>query len=230
MKNKYNYSKYKCPYSHLENGVGHELKGSECILDTYGVWCRCGFRGPTSYLSPKDLNLELKEDSNNRELTPVLISELIANWDTSIIDLYRNEGMFVSYDVRARDCSLQYNNISEEYYVMYKDVTFGIHDIYNLRESSNIKNSECDIKDIAKRYSLIQMHSYFTGEAFEAWIRPDETLMIQRCVLEKGKVVYKFRILPNIIDEDRIGHIDFTKHYYENFEDAAKALVNLNVE
>ena len=58
MKNKDDYSKYKCPYSHLEKDCGHELHGPEGHEDTYGVWCACGFRGPVFYLDPKDLNLE----------------------------------------------------------------------------------------------------------------------------------------------------------------------------
>jgi len=61
MKNKADYSKYKCPYSHLEKECMHELNGPEGYENTYGVWCACGFRGPVFYLEPKDLNLELKD-------------------------------------------------------------------------------------------------------------------------------------------------------------------------
>ena len=60
MKNKYDYSKYKCPYEHLEKECGHHLKGPEGYEDAYGVWCACGFRGPVFYLDPYDLKLEKK--------------------------------------------------------------------------------------------------------------------------------------------------------------------------
>ena len=60
MKNKADYSLYKCPYEHLEKEVGHELKGPEGYENTYGVWCACGFRGPVFYLDPAELNLTLK--------------------------------------------------------------------------------------------------------------------------------------------------------------------------
>jgi len=62
MKNQADYSKYKCPYEHLEKECGHELKGPEGFEDTYGVWCACGFRGPVFFGDPSDLNLELKQD------------------------------------------------------------------------------------------------------------------------------------------------------------------------
>ena len=58
LKNEVNYSQYKCPYSHLEKECGHELHGPEGYEDCYGVWCKCGFRGPVFYLSTDDLKLE----------------------------------------------------------------------------------------------------------------------------------------------------------------------------
>lgn len=61
MKNKADYSKYKCPYSHLKKDFGHELHGPEGFEDTFGVWCACGFRAPVFYLDPVDLRLELKD-------------------------------------------------------------------------------------------------------------------------------------------------------------------------
>jgi len=57
MKNMFDYSKFKCPYDHLEKECGHELKGPEGYEDTYSVWCACGFKGPVFYLDPKDLKL-----------------------------------------------------------------------------------------------------------------------------------------------------------------------------
>lgn len=85
------------------------------------------------------------------------------------------------------------------------------------------------IADVMQRYSLLQMQNAFTGEMLETWYRPDMMLLIERWVLEKGKVVDKFRVLPNTNDVSKIGHIDFTKHYYTNFEDAVKAMCSLNV-
>jgi len=58
IKNKADYSLYKCPYSHLEKDCGHELKGPEGYEYAYGVWCDCGFRGPVFCLEPEELLLE----------------------------------------------------------------------------------------------------------------------------------------------------------------------------
>ena len=65
MKNKVDYSQYKCPYSHLKKDCGHELHGPEGYEQTYGVWwygvwCACGFRAPVFYLDPDDLGLKKK--------------------------------------------------------------------------------------------------------------------------------------------------------------------------
>jgi len=96
----------------------------------------------------------------------------------------------------------------------------------NLNEA---ENSVLNIADVMQRYSLIQLQSAFTGEMFETWYRPDMKLFVERWVLEKDKIVDKFRILPNTNDISKIGHIDFTKHYYNNFEDAVKVMVSINV-
>lgn len=66
MKNKADYSKYRCPYDHLEKECGHELKGPEGYENTYGVWCACGFRGPLFYLEPKELKLNKKRIQRRR--------------------------------------------------------------------------------------------------------------------------------------------------------------------
>ncbi len=58
LKNRVDYSLYKCPYEHLEKECGHELTGPEGYENSYSVWCACGFRGPVFYLEPKDLRLE----------------------------------------------------------------------------------------------------------------------------------------------------------------------------
>jgi len=60
MKNIADYSKYKCPYAHLDKECGHKLEEPDGY-ETYGVWCACGFRGPIFYIDPKELNLELIE-------------------------------------------------------------------------------------------------------------------------------------------------------------------------
>jgi len=68
MKNEADYSKYKCPYSHLKKDCGHKLHGPEGYENTYSVWCECGFRGPVFYLNPKDLKLK-KIDNKSLNLT-----------------------------------------------------------------------------------------------------------------------------------------------------------------
>ena len=88
---------------------------------------------------------------------------------------------------------------------------------------------QLNIGAVMQRYSLLQMQSAFTGEMFETWYRPDMLLFVERWVLKEGKVIDKYRILPNTNDVRKIGHIDFTKHYYENFEDAVKNMVVINV-
>lgn len=60
MQSDIDYSKYKCPYEHLEKECGHELKHPEGFENVYSIWCNCGFRGPVFYLDPKDLKLEKK--------------------------------------------------------------------------------------------------------------------------------------------------------------------------
>ena len=68
MKDAVDYSKYECPYAHLEIEGSHELRGPEGYVDPYGdwyfrecrVWCNCGFRGPHLYLDPDDLGLKKK--------------------------------------------------------------------------------------------------------------------------------------------------------------------------
>ena len=84
-------------------------------------------------MDTENVSKEQKDNDNNRVLSPVVSSELLANWDTAIVDLYRNGGMFYAYDVRLRNCSLHYNDAFNEYYVRYRNVTFGMHDIYNRR-------------------------------------------------------------------------------------------------
>ena len=60
MENQADYSKYKCPYSHIEKECGHRLEGPEGYEKTYSVWCACGFRGPVFELDPEKLNLKTK--------------------------------------------------------------------------------------------------------------------------------------------------------------------------
>lgn len=59
LKNEADYSKYKCPYAHVEKDCGHRLEGPEGFENAYSVWCTCGFRGPVFYLDPEKLGLEL---------------------------------------------------------------------------------------------------------------------------------------------------------------------------
>ena len=101
-------------------------------------------------------------------------------------------------------------------------------ELYNQKPIAD-KQKQCDIHDVMQRYSLLQYKSAWTEEILDTWYRPDMMLFVERWVLEKGKVADKFRILPNTNDANKIGHIDFTKHYYKNFEEAVKNMVELNV-
>jgi len=65
MKNQFDYSKYKCPYSHIEKECGHELHGPEGY-DGNSVWCPCGYRGPVFCLDPEVLGLEKVDEDEER--------------------------------------------------------------------------------------------------------------------------------------------------------------------
>jgi hypothetical protein len=67
MKNQADYSKYECPYSHVEKDCGHELNGPEGYENTHSVWCPCGFRGPAFSIDPEKLNLKPRSDMKPEE-------------------------------------------------------------------------------------------------------------------------------------------------------------------
>jgi hypothetical protein len=68
MKNQADYSKYECPYSHIDKECGHELHGpAEEYEGMHGIWCACGFRGPVFCLDPVALNLNLKTPSDDKD-------------------------------------------------------------------------------------------------------------------------------------------------------------------
>ena len=95
MKNKADYSKYECPYSHLEKESGHELTGPEGHQDVYGVWCACGFRGPVFYLDPDELGLKLK---NN---TKVKITDVVDGKADSPLPIevrHQGDNVFKTYE------------------------------------------------------------------------------------------------------------------------------------
>ena len=77
MKNEVDYSKYECPYSHLEKESGHELHGPEGYEDCYGVWCVCGFRAPVFYLDPDVLGLKLKGSHDDSKWVCQKCGELV---------------------------------------------------------------------------------------------------------------------------------------------------------
>lgn len=52
------YSDYECPYSHIEKDCGHKLESPKGFVDTYSVWCACGFRGPVFVTDPIELKLK----------------------------------------------------------------------------------------------------------------------------------------------------------------------------
>ena len=64
----------------------------------------------------------------------IVFPQILAYWDTAIVDLNRNKGMFKFKNVRLRNCSLHFSETIGEYYVKYREVTFGAFDIYNLRQ------------------------------------------------------------------------------------------------
>ena len=67
------------------------------------------------------------------ENNTITIFDLLPKWDILIVDLNRNKGTFKFHDVRLRNCSLHYSQSFDEYYIRYKDITFGLFDIYNIK-------------------------------------------------------------------------------------------------
>lgn len=59
------------------------------------------------------------------------IFDILDKWDTAIVDLNRNGGLFRFDNIRLRNCSLHFSEATDEYYIRYRDVTFGVFDIYN---------------------------------------------------------------------------------------------------
>jgi hypothetical protein len=59
--------------------------------------------------------------------------EILEKWDSAIVDLNRNNGLFKFGNVRLRNCSLNYSESIDEYYLRYRDVTFRLLDVYNIR-------------------------------------------------------------------------------------------------
>ena len=81
-------------------------------------------------------NDELKNETANGTktvLSAVVFPQILEKWDTAIVDLNRNNGMFKFDNVRLRNCSLHFSETTAEYYVRYRDVTFGGFDVYNCR-------------------------------------------------------------------------------------------------
>lgn len=80
--------------------------------------------------------VELKNESANGTkpvLSAVVFPQILEKWDTAIVDLNRNDGMFKFDNVRLRNCSLHFSETTGEYYVRYREVTFGGFDVYNCR-------------------------------------------------------------------------------------------------
>jgi len=72
------------------------------------------------------------ETANGTKST-VVFPQILTKWDTAIVDLNRNNGMFKFDNVRLRNCSLHFSETTGEYYVRYRDVIFSTFDIYNCR-------------------------------------------------------------------------------------------------
>ena len=80
----------------------------------------------------------MNESNNNSETangtkSTVVFPQILTKWDTAIVDLNRNNGMFKFDNVRLRNCSLHFSEKTGEYYVRYRDVIFSKFDIYNCR-------------------------------------------------------------------------------------------------
>jgi hypothetical protein len=65
------------------------------------------------------------------------IDELLENWDSGTVDLNRGNGLYKIDNVRLRDCLLSFNKTTSEYYLIYREVTFGLYDVFNLRIINN---------------------------------------------------------------------------------------------
>ena len=83
------------------------------------------------------------------------------------------------------------------------------------------------MKELILKYNLKQQFSAYTGEPYNTWFRSDLLFFIERYVMREGKLVDEFRIRPNTNDISKIGHINFSKHYYKNFEDAVENLIKM---
>lgn len=72
-------------------------------------------------------------NTENNDMKSVSFTELLEKWDSAFIDLNRSNGLFRFDNVRLRNCSLHFTESFNEYFIRYKDVTFGLHDIFNIR-------------------------------------------------------------------------------------------------
>jgi hypothetical protein len=101
MKEMIDYSKYKCPYSHIEKECGHELHG----INTSSVWCACGFKGPVFCLDPDELRLEKKDKDSKqegKEYIPIpgkCVLAIVEHWKT------KNRRYAVLYASDEDDCN-----------------------------------------------------------------------------------------------------------------------------
>lgn len=84
-------------------------------------------------MNKSNINHEPANGTKPVLLSAVVFSQILQKWDTAIVDLNRNNGMFKFDNVRLRNCSLHFSETIGEYYVRYSDVTFGEFDVYNCR-------------------------------------------------------------------------------------------------
>ena len=63
-------------------------------------------------------------------ISPVTYIELLSNWDTAVVDLNKNKGIFIANNVRLRNCSLHYNDARSEYYLRFGSVNYSMDDIH----------------------------------------------------------------------------------------------------
>ena len=87
MSEEIDYSKYICPYAHIEKDCGHHLNGPKGFEKTYSVWCDCGYRGPVFALDPVELRLKKKGENKERTLKPCPFCEEMSKAQSEINEI-----------------------------------------------------------------------------------------------------------------------------------------------
>jgi len=120
MKNEVDYSKYRCPYDHIEKDGGHELHGPDGFENVYGVWCACGFRGPVFCRCPEDLKLKLKKELKMEKikLTDLHYHELLDRASVAMDHFYEHVEKHVAAQANI-DIKVAAENVTSAMYNFY---------------------------------------------------------------------------------------------------------------